>query len=261
MGRRNVDFAFRTHGYTGLTALEESVLTEICRVSDDDTDAAKEQKIGSHAYCSIKDIAMQIGKEKANVSRAVKSLEEQGWIKKTVLSKNTIHKRNTSHSDVMFTVNIPKMVRAYVCKETFLTYNFNYKDGGSGIRNYAAKEEVKIRNAQAETLLNSAVKTFPDDFETLWITSTEELPEIECIFDWRDLVENSSEEELMVFWMQYKEKNFNTYGKSIEEQQEPEEPVPSGSDNSETPSDRPVKAAGQSPKRFSIDVHIQEHKH
>lgn len=261
MGRFNVDFAFRVHGYTGLTALEENVLTEMCRVSDDDTGQSRlnknrENRIGTHAYCSINSIAMNLGKDRANVSRAVKSIERKGWIKREKAGATDFLEGVPYYVDTIFKVNIPKILRVYICKETFINELFNYKDSGNGIKNNTTKEEIKTRNAQAKALLDSATITFPDDFKTLWIKSTEELPEVECIFNWRDLVENSSEEELMVFWMQYKEKNFNTSDKGIEKQQEPEEPVPSGSDNSETLSYRPDNA----PKRFSIDVYMQEYE-
>lgn len=213
MGRFNTDFAFRVHGYTGLTSLEESVLTEMCRVSDDDTGQSRlnknrKNKIGSHAYCSINSIAMHLGKDRANVSRAVKSIEKKGWIKRVSTSVADFQEGVPSYVDTIFTVNIPKILRVYICKETFINEHFNYKDNGSGVRNDAVKEEMKVRNAQAKALLDSATETFPDDFETLWITSTTRLPTVDIIHDWRSLIDTSSKEELMNYWLQYRQRNF-----------------------------------------------------
>ena len=221
MGRFNTDFAFRVHGYTGLTSLEESVLTEMCRVSDDDTGQSRlnknrKNKIGSHAYCSINSIAMHLGKDRANVSRAVKSIEKKGWIKRVSTSAVDFQEGVPSYVDTIFTVNIPKILRVYICKETFINEHFNYKDNGSGIRNDAVKEEMKVRNAQAKALLESAIKTFPDDFETLWITSTTRLPTVEIIHDWRSLIDTSSEEDLMNYWIRYRQRNFGVAGNNTE---------------------------------------------
>ena len=210
MGRFNTDFAFTIQGYTGLSRLEESVLTAICRVSDDDTDASNGKKIGSHAYCSIKDIAMNIGTERSNVSKAVKSLEKKGWIKRSSINATCHQEGVPSYVDTMFTVNIAKMVRVYVCKETFMKERFNYKD--TDTNNPVIKAKNKVRNAQAKALLESATITFPDDFETLWITSTAKVPVIEYTSDWRKLVENSSEEDLLNYWLLYRQRNFSVAG-------------------------------------------------
>ena len=231
MGRFNTDFAFTIQGYTGLSRLEESVLTEICRVSDDDTDASNDKRIGSHAYYSIKDIAMHIGTERSNVSKAVKSLEKNGWIKRSS-SNTTCHQEDThSYVDTMFTVNIAKMVRVYVCKETFVKDRFNYKD--TDTNNTVIKEKNKIRNAQAKALLESATTTFPDDFETFWITSTVKLPAIEYIADWKKLVENSSEKDLLNYWIQYRQRNFSVDENNTKMQEDAEEQgaVPSALDD------------------------------
>lgn len=221
MGRFNVDFAFRVHGYTGLTALEENVLTEMCRVSDDDTGQSRlnknrENRIGTHAYCSINSIAMNLGKDRANVSRAVKSIERKGWIKREKAGATDFLEGVPYYVDTIFKVNIPKILRVYICKETFINELFNYKDSGNGIKNNTTKEEIKTRNAQAKALLDSATITFPDDFKTLWITSTTRLPTVQPIYDWRDLVERSSKEELMNYWLQYRQRNFGIAGNNTE---------------------------------------------
>ena len=221
MGRFNTDFAFTIQGYTGLSRLEESVLTAICRVSDDDTDASNDKRIGSHAYCSIKDIAMHIGTERSNVSKAMKSLEKKGWIKRSSLSTADHQEGIPSYVDTMFVVNIAKMVRVYVCKETFVKDRFNYKD--TDTNNPIIKEKNKIRNEQAKALLESATTTFPDDFETLWITSTVKLPAIEYITDWRKLVDNSSEEDLLNYWIQYRQRYFSIAETNTKMQENTEE--------------------------------------
>lgn len=208
MGFRNTYFIHYIKGVTGLNPLGETVLEALGDFADDNTGVTKinqnltrENKLGSHIYCSITTLALKINRDRSSVSKAVKTLKELDYIREVPRDDyNSSGKEKT-----MFEINMSKCMRLYICKKTLLYYGINTKNAEGNTAE--ERESNKQRNLQLERLIAAAAISQEDDYDDPWITKLNfPLPDVNIVYGLEELP-NLSDKDLEDYWRNYRSSN------------------------------------------------------
>lgn len=189
-----------------LTYCETYVLLQMSFAADDNTGhntlngVQRYNKIGSHVYISIKNLAQTGSFDRGTLNKAVKSLLENGYIRLTTERNTGKQKRSTN----TYEINVSKIIRILDYQETVNKLNLD--------RN----------NEKVKKFYRSAISTYEDDYDNPPFSSFKKVEKGMLIDHWENLVD-TGEEALQHFWRTYRQKKVGADGSSTDKRKGLEE--------------------------------------
>lgn len=184
----------------GINDKENSVLQELAKDALDDNscdyqdELRKGSLIGQHMICNatrkyyLTTLSLKTGYTEEEISSIFDALIEKQLVK---------------HDEVL-KINVSKIIRLYICKETFSAVGVNPFDVSSSDEQ---RKQAKIKNAEkCMMFIHSALQPLPGDFDAPWIKDAKTVDQlIQRIYNWKDII-NRTPEQQEAFWLDCKKK-------------------------------------------------------
>lgn len=181
----------------GITDKENSVLQELAKDALDNNNDYQDglrrgSLIGQHMICDatrkyyLTTLSFKTGYTEEEVSSILDSLIEKQFVE---------------HGEVL-KINVSKIIRLYICKETFSAVCVNPFDVSSSDEQ---RKQAKIKNSEkCMMFINSALQPIPGDFDDPWINDAKMSAQlIQRIYNWKDII-NRTLEQQEAFWLDCK---------------------------------------------------------
>lgn len=197
----------------GITDKENSVLQELAKDALDDNNCdyqdglRRGSLIGQHMICDatrkyyLTTLSFKTGYTEEEVATIFDSLVEKQLVK---------------HDEVL-KINVSKIIRLYICKETFSAVCVNPFDVSSSNKQ---RKQAKIKNSEkCMMFIDSALQPIPGDFDDPWINDAKMSAQlIQRIYNWKDII-NRTLEQQEAFWLDCK-KNIQELQQNIQKLQQ-----------------------------------------